>query len=135
MLRSIFSTDSCLQSDNGVSTSNNPPARNIVMIYPDYYIETYIRKYQNTTEFCFTQLWKTKMFHLQKHSNPFLISANTPMTIKPKHYSVFSIDHFESNSVNPDKYKSENKEIKHYPREKSHQIHHYPLVNFKLPLK
>ena len=36
-LRSIFSTDSCLQSDNGVSTSNSPPARNIVMIYPDYY--------------------------------------------------------------------------------------------------
>ena len=50
ILRSIFSTDSCLQSDNGVSTSNNPPARNIVMIYPDYYIETYFPKYQNTTE-------------------------------------------------------------------------------------
>ena len=38
ILRSIFSTDSCLQSDNGVSTSNSPPARNIVMIYPDYYV-------------------------------------------------------------------------------------------------
>ena len=50
ILRSISSTDCCLQSDNGVSTSNNPPARNIVMIYPDYYIETYFPKYQNTTE-------------------------------------------------------------------------------------
>ena len=56
ILRSIFSTDSCLQSDNGVSTFNSPPARNIVMIYPDYYIETYIPKYQNTTEFFFTQI-------------------------------------------------------------------------------
>ena len=49
---------SCLQSDNGVSTSNSPPARNIVMIYPDYYseyIETYIAKYQNISEFFFTQ--------------------------------------------------------------------------------
>ena len=44
----ILSTVSCLESDNGVSTSNSPPARNIVMIYPDYYIETYIPKYQNT---------------------------------------------------------------------------------------
>ena len=49
----ILSTVSCLESDNGVSTSNSPPARNIVMIYPDYYIETYIPKYQNTTEFFF----------------------------------------------------------------------------------
>ena len=56
ILRSIFSTDSCLQSDNGVSTSNSPPARNIVtiypvMIYPDYYlyIEICIPKYQNTS--------------------------------------------------------------------------------------
>ena len=53
ILRSIFSTDSCLQSDNDVSTSNSPRARNIVMIYPDYYIETYIPEYQNTTEFFF----------------------------------------------------------------------------------
>ena len=64
ILRSNFSTDSCLQSDNGVSTSNSPPARNIVMIYPDYYIETYIPKYLNTTEFFFTPIWKTKMLHL-----------------------------------------------------------------------
>ena len=56
ILRSIFSTGSCLQSDNGVSTSNSPPARNIVMIYPDYFIKTYIPKYQNTTEFLFTQI-------------------------------------------------------------------------------
>ena len=84
IIRSIFSTGSCLQSDNGVSTSNRPPARNIVMIYPDYHIETYIPKYLNTTKFFFTQIWKTKMLHLQKHSNPILISANTPMTIKPK---------------------------------------------------
>ena len=96
ILRSlILSTVSCLQSDNDVSTSNSPPARNIVMIYLDYFIETYIPKYQNTTELFFTQIWKTKMLHLQKHSNPFLISANTPMTIKPrKHYSVFSIESF-----------------------------------------
>ena len=91
ILRSIFSTDSCLQSDNGVSTSNSPPARNIVMIYPDYYIETYIPKYQNTTEFFFTQISKTKMLHLQKHSNPFLISANIPMTMKPQ--TLFSVFH------------------------------------------
>ena len=91
ILRSIFSTGSCLQSDNGVSTSNSPPARNIVMIYPDYYIETCIPKYQNTTEFFFTPIWKTKMLHLQKHSNPFLISANTPMTIKPQ--TIFSVFH------------------------------------------
>ena len=90
ILRSMFSTDSCLQSDKGVSTSNSPPARNIVMIYPDY-IESYIPKYQNTTEFFFTQIWKTKMLHLQKHSNPFLNSANTPMTIKPQ--TLFSIFH------------------------------------------
>ena len=83
------------------------------------------------------------MLHLQKHSNPFLISANTPMTIKPR--ILFSIfHHFESNSVNPDKYKSENKpkkhikienqKIKHYPREKSHQVHHYTPVKRKLLL-
>ena len=60
ILRSIFSTDSCLQSDNGVSSSNSPPARNFIMISPDYYIETYIPKYQNTTEFFFTQIWKNK---------------------------------------------------------------------------
>ena len=42
ILRFIFSTGSSLQSDNDVSTSNSPPARNIVMIYPDYYIETCI---------------------------------------------------------------------------------------------
>ena len=89
-------TGSCLQSDNDVSTSNIPPALNIVMIYPDYYIETCISKYQNTTEFFFTQIWKTKMLRLQKHSNPFLFSANTPMTINQKNYLVFSIDHFES---------------------------------------
>ena len=47
ILRSmILSTVSCLQSDNDVSTSNSPPARNIVMIYLDYFIETYIPKYQ-----------------------------------------------------------------------------------------
>ena len=92
ILRSmIFSTASCLQSDNGVSTSNSPPARNIVMIYPDYYIKTCISKYQNTTEFFLTQIWKTKMLHLQKHSNAFLISAKTLMTIKPK--TLFSIFH------------------------------------------
>ena len=62
ILRSIFSTDSSLLSDNGVSTSNSPPARNIVMIYPDYYIETCIPKHQTTSEFFFTQIWKTNMF-------------------------------------------------------------------------
>ena len=40
---------------------------------------------------------------LQKHSWP----------LNQKHYSVFAIDHFESNFVNPDKYKSENKPKKH----------------------
>ena len=54
ILRSmILSTVSCLQSDNDVSTSNSPPARNIVTIYLDYFIEMYIPKYQNTTEFFF----------------------------------------------------------------------------------
>ena len=88
ILRSIFSTDFCLQSNNGVSTSDSPPARNIVIIYPDYYNETHVPKYQNTTEFFFTQIWK-KLLHLQKDSNPSLVSANTPMTIKPK--TLFSI--------------------------------------------
>ena len=88
-LRSIFSTHSCLQSDNGMSTSNSPPARNMVMIYPDYSLEIYIPKYQNTTEFFFTQIWKTEMLHLQKHLHPLLISSNTPMTIKPK--TLFSV--------------------------------------------
>ena len=37
ILRSICSTGSCLQYGNGVSTSNSPPARNIVMTYLDYY--------------------------------------------------------------------------------------------------
>ena len=99
ILRSIFSTDSCLQSDNGVSTSNSPPARNIVTIYPEYYIETYIPKYQNTTEFFFTQIWKKKMLHLRKHSNPFLFSANIPMTIKPK--TLPGIQYFPSITLNP----------------------------------
>ena len=74
ILRSIFSTYSCLQSDNGVSTSNSPPARNIVMIYPDYYIGTYIPKYQNTTEFLFPQIWKNKNVAFAKtlKSVPFL---------------------------------------------------------------
>ena len=56
ILRSIILMDSCLEPDNGVSTSKSPPARNIVMIYPDYFIVTYIPKYQNTTEFFFTQI-------------------------------------------------------------------------------
>ena len=57
ILRSmILSTVSCLQSENDVSTSNTPPARNIVMIYLDYFIETYIPKYHNTTELFFTQI-------------------------------------------------------------------------------
>ena len=47
----ILSTVSLLQSDNDVSTSNSPPARNIVMIYLDYFIETYIPKYQKTTRY------------------------------------------------------------------------------------
>ena len=34
---------------------------------------------------------QTKMLHLQKHSNAFLISANTPMTIKPQ--TLFSVFH------------------------------------------
>ena len=71
ILRSIFSTGSCLQSDNGVSTSNSPPARNIVMIYPDYYseyIETFWKNFPNTKILFVTQIWKTKMLHLQKHS-------------------------------------------------------------------
>ena len=50
ILRSIFSTDFCLQSDNGVSTSNSPPPRNIVIDYSDYNIETYSPKYQHTVE-------------------------------------------------------------------------------------
>ena len=57
ILRSlILSTVSCLQSDNDVSTSNSPPARNIVMIYLDYFIETYIPKYQNTTVVLYSNL-------------------------------------------------------------------------------
>ena len=91
ILRSIFSTDSYLQSDNGVSTSNSPPARNIVMIYPDDYIETYISKYQNTTEFFLYPNLGNKNFAFAKTSNPFLISANTPMAIKPQ--TLFSIFH------------------------------------------
>ena len=122
ILRSmIFSTVSCLQSDNGVSTSNGPPARNIVMIYSDYYIKICISKYQNTTEFFFTQIWKIKQkccicnnsqmhsLFLQKHSWP----------LNRKHYSVFSIDRFESYSFNPDKYRSENKPKKHIKNRKS----------------
>ena len=55
ILRSmILSTVSCLESDNDVSTSNSPPARNIVMIYPDYFCNAYIPEHQNTTEL-FTQ--------------------------------------------------------------------------------
>ena len=45
----ILSTVSYLQSDNDVITSNSPPARNIVVIYLDYFIETYKPKYRNTT--------------------------------------------------------------------------------------
>ena len=86
-----LSTDSCLQSDNGVSTSNSPPAGNIVMIYPDYYSETCIPEISKYyTVFLYPNL-ENKMLHLQKHSNPFLISANTLMTIKPK--PPFSIFH------------------------------------------
>ena len=61
ILRSmILSTVSCLRSDNDVSTSNSPPARNIVMIYMDYFIETYIPKYQNTTVFLYSNLENKK---------------------------------------------------------------------------
>ena len=46
ILRSMIpSTVSCLQSDNDVSTSNSPPARNIVMIYLDYLLK---RAFPNT---------------------------------------------------------------------------------------
>ena len=67
------------------------------------------------------------MLHLQKHSKTFLISANTLMTIKPKtlpgiQYLVFSIDHFKSDSFNPDKYKSENKPKKHVKNRKSENL-------------
>ena len=62
---------------------------------------------------------KTKMLYLQKQSNAFLISAKTLMTINQKHYSVFSIDRFESYSFNPDKYGSENKPKKHIKNRKS----------------
>ena len=56
----IFSTVSCLESDNDVSTSNSPPARNIVRIYPDYFCNVHCRipKYYRTE--LFTQIWKTK---------------------------------------------------------------------------
>ena len=84
------------------------------------------------------------MLHLQKHSNPLRISANTPMTIKPRILFIIFHHHFKSNSVNTEKYKSENKpkkhikienqKIKHYPREKSHQVHHYTPVKRKLLL-
>ena len=57
ILRSmILSTVSCLQSDNDVSTSNSPPASNIVMIYLDYCTETYIPKYRNTTVIRYSNL-------------------------------------------------------------------------------
>ena len=39
-----------------MSTSNSHPARNIVMIYLDYFIETYIPKYQNTIELFYSNL-------------------------------------------------------------------------------
>ena len=42
-----------------------------------------------------------------------------PWPFNHKHYSVFSIDHFESNSFNPDKYKSENKSKKRIKNRKS----------------
>ena len=118
ILRSIFSTDSCLQSDNGASTSKSPPARKpchdiAQLLYWNIHIPKHIPKYQNTTEFFFTQIWKTKTLQLQKHSNPFVISANTPMAIKPKtRFSIF-LRSFESNFVNPDEYKSENSPKKH----------------------
>ena len=41
-----------------------------------------------------------------------------PWPLNLKHYSVFSIDHFESNSFNPDKYKSQNKPKKHIKNRK-----------------
>ena len=58
--RSMFSTASCLEFDNDVSTSNSPPARNIVMIYPDYHIETCISKYRNATGFSLPKSGKQK---------------------------------------------------------------------------
>ena len=58
------------------------------------------------------------MLHLQKRSNPLLISANTPMTIKPQ--ALFGVfHHFESNSFNPDQYIAENKPKKHIKNRKS----------------
>ena len=89
IIRSIFSTASCLQSDNDVSTSNSPPARNIVMICPDHYIETRISKYQNTTEFFFTQIWKTNMLHFQNTQIHSLFLQTHPWPSNHKHYSVF----------------------------------------------
>ena len=59
------------------------------------------------------------MLHLQKHSNPFLISANTPMTIKPQ--TLFSVFHrsFSIQFLPLDKYRSENKPKKHINNRKS----------------
>ena len=48
-----------------------------------------------------------------------LFLQTRPWPLNLKHYSVFSIDHFESISFNPDKYKSENKPRKHINNRKS----------------
>ena len=104
ILRSTFSTASCLESDNCVSTSNSPPARSIVMIYPDYYIETCIPNTKILQSFSLPKSGKQNVaFAKTLKSIPYFC---TPMTLNQKHYSVFSINHFESNSVHPNKYLS-----------------------------
>ena len=115
ILRStIFTTVSCLQSDNGVCTSNSPPARNIVMIYPDYYIETCIPNTKILQGFSLPKSGKQNCCICKNTQIHSLFLQKHPWPLNQKHYySVFSIDHFESNFVNSDKYPSENKPKKH----------------------
>ena len=100
-----------------MSTSNSPPTRNIVMIYPDYFVKTYIPKYQNTEEFFFTQVQKTqKNVAFAKTLKSILI---TSMTIKTQTLFRISIDQFKCKSLNPRKDTSESKTKKHVRNRKS----------------
>ena len=128
--------------------SNSRPARNIVMIYPTTTRSILKHTFPNTKilqSFSLPKSGKQKCCICKNTRIHSLFLQTCPWPLNQKHYSVFSIDHFESNFVNPVKYESGNKpknhikninqKIKHYPREKSLRIHHYPPVNFKLPLR
>ena len=89
--------------------------RGILNASSEEYVKTYIPRYQNTAEFFFTHVQKTKKnVAFAKTLKSILI---TSMTIKTQ--PLFSFDQFECKSLNPHKDTSENETKKHVRNSKS----------------